>query len=105
MELKTRLLKAKAAAKAWDDQYWNPNEKQKSVSEKLHAEKNLTVERVNEIIGNDSWTTLHCSECNTYVDAVVEVGQPADYESETAWLCRSCVRKAWRLIENALAAT
>lgn len=53
-----------------------------------------TVEEVNKIIGNNSWTRLTCNECGAHVTAVIEVGEPSDYESRTAHLCRPCLERA-----------
>ena len=46
------------------------------------------------IIGNDSWTTLKCHECDHDVTAIVQVGEEPDYESHTANLCIDCAKKA-----------
>lgn len=48
---------------------------------------------VDRIIGNKSWTDNRCDECQTQADTV-QVGQRPDYESRTADLCESCVRRA-----------
>ena len=52
---------------------------------------------VNEIIGNDCWTTSRCDECGSTVYDVVQLGQELDYESSTAWICRECLIKALEL--------
>lgn len=60
-----------------------------------------TADQVAEIIGNRPWTDLRCHECGTYGHhAVVEVGDPPDYESCTASLCLPCARKAVEMLEN-----
>lgn len=48
---------------------------------------------VNQIIGNDSWTNLHCNECDAKTDWVIMVGEEPDYESRTATLCRACIQR------------
>ena len=48
---------------------------------------------VDRIIGNKSWTDNRCDECQAQADTV-QVGQPPDYESRTAYLCEPCVRRA-----------
>ena len=54
-----------------------------------------SAEDVNNIIGNSSWTrNLICSECEQDTDWVLRVGEEPDYESRTAYLCKSCVEKA-----------
>jgi len=55
---------------------------------------------VNRIIGNDSWTSQSCNECNSHdCDLVVQLGDEPDYESSTAWVCAECLAKALRLTE------
>lgn len=49
------------------------------------------------IIGNASWIGQTCSECEKH-RAVIEVGQPPDYESHTAYLCTTCLAKAYDLV-------
>ena len=57
-----------------------------------------TKEDVALIIGNDSWVRLTCDECEEDVDTVIRVGEKPDYESSTAYLCGSCVLKAFNLL-------
>lgn len=52
-----------------------------------------SAEDVAAAIGNSSWTRIKCAECNNEVDWVLQVGEPPDYESATANLCRDCVRE------------
>lgn len=59
----------------------------------LDTEK-ATAQEVNEIIGDDHWTRLKCYECGCEAEAVVEVGEPPDYETATTRLCRECATKA-----------
>lgn len=56
-----------------------------------------TVADVEKIIGNSSWTRLHCHECSKEVKTVVQLGEPADYESATALICPACLKEALRL--------
>lgn len=52
---------------------------------------------VNEIIGNNKWTTAKCSECAGIVSDVVMVGENPDWESNTAYLCQKCAKRALSL--------
>lgn len=54
------------------------------------------VQKVNEIIGNKSWTEVPaCDACERRNPPfVVIVGQEPDYESPTAYLCGACVAEA-----------
>lgn len=56
-----------------------------------------TKDEVNDIIGNVSWTTRLCGDCDNYCSDVFEVGQNPDYDSRTAYLCFSCVAKLSKL--------
>lgn len=57
-----------------------------------------TPEDVASIIGNKAWTRLTCNECQRDVEAVIQVGEAEDYESNTAMLCRECVEKAFSMM-------
>lgn len=57
--------------------------------------------QVNEIIGNESWAgPLSCSQCRARTYDIVEIGEPQDYESATAYLCMSCLRAAINLLDS-----
>lgn len=54
-----------------------------------------TTKDVADIIGNDTWATPQkCGECNVYHNTIIQIGEPADYESATAYLCRDCIKRA-----------
>lgn len=53
----------------------------------------LTCYQVDKIIGNTSWTSLHCSECRESAETVLIVGR-IGYDLEGAYLCIPCVEKA-----------
>ena len=55
--------------------------------------KTATPEDVGAIVPR-SWVDLQCHECGRVVDAVIRVGEPLDYESQTADICAACVEKA-----------
>lgn len=61
-----------------------------------------TAAEVAEIIGNSSWARERaCNECGQETWDVVEIGEPRDYESATAVVCRDCLRAALRLLGDA----
>lgn len=68
----------------------------KDVQGKLDALncETATVEDVAAIIGNTSWTDIHCDACDESVPWIVRVGQEPDYESATAHLCGKCLADA-----------
>lgn len=55
-------------------------------------------DKVDEVIGNGSWTHLYCNECRQRVDLAVCVGEEPDYDSATAYLCEPCLRAAYALL-------
>lgn len=56
---------------------------------------------VAKIIGNPSWVrAVCCSECNRPSYDVVQLGEPPDYESHTAWVCKGCLEKALTLLNG-----
>ena len=59
-----------------------------------------TSQQIADIIGNDTWTTMTCSECGKSSIPVIEVGDEPDYESHTVWLCFGCINKLYQLIKG-----
>lgn len=54
---------------------------------------------VTEIIGNSSWVgPQDCHECGDKFEAVLELGEPDDYDSYTVRACAGCLRKALSLM-------
>lgn len=97
MLLITRKSKANEAAKRWAKQYppdrWP--DKQDILRQLVELGDNCDPDEVDKIIGNSSWTQTKCDECKSDegVD-VVQLGEEPDYESSTATICKSCLRKA-----------
>lgn len=58
----------------------------------------VSAEKVDEIIGNKSWTSQRCDECDEYVHSVVRLGMEPDYDSNTAYVCFDCLSKAAALV-------
>jgi hypothetical protein len=54
-----------------------------------------------EIIGNDSWVSISCNNCNQPCDVVVICGEDYGYSSATARLCLSCAQTAYEAIREA----
>ena len=107
MKLTTQRDLIKSVAKRWFNQYersldefpslFSPSTKTKRMT--LTALQSLntdtaTAKDVSDIIGNESWTRMTCDGCSKGVTALLTVGQPRDYDSNTADLCESCVNKA-----------
>lgn len=58
-----------------------------------------TPDDVAAIMGNNSWTDIHCNECKQIVPSAVQIGEEPDYESYTAIVCLQCLGKAASLIK------
>jgi len=101
MYLITRKQLIKNVPKRWDEQY-PPNTAgtDKVVIGKQLKKLNLetaTIHDIKNVIGNYSWTSMKCDECgrdDDDLDAVIQVSEEPDYESNTASLCKKCVKKA-----------
>jgi len=100
MEIVSRKLLASRVAGRWRQQY----EKTSHWSEKENIYRQLLLlgtdpepDEVDKVIGNGSWTRTTCNECNEDQQMTVMVGQRPDYDSATAWICVSCLKKAIEL--------
>lgn len=111
-KLTTARDKIRGVAQAWRSSYgpearggkWYTggiNDDREATYERLLAldVETATAEDVRAIIGNGSWTQLHCDGCDEYVNAVVTLGQEPDYESRTADVCRDCFDAALTLFD------
>ena len=100
--IETPETKAAAASRRWDEQYRGRNGRAgwDEIGRRLAALSEPTSADVDRITGNDSWTRTECGQCGAERVPVVVVGEPEDYESATAALCRDCVVKALALFEE-----
>lgn len=103
----TARTQIRVVASRWRAQYsktpYNTPDKM-AIAEKLDAldPETATAEQVAAIIGNDSWARdPKCHECQEIVPMVVQVGEPMDYESNTACLCGRCLKAAYNLAKKA----
>ena len=75
------------------------------MSKGIHAKlvaldtETATAADVAAIIGNESWVRVEdCSDCGAkYLKSVTQLGEEPDYESQTAYVCDDCLRKALAL--------
>ena len=90
-----KLFNARSAilsvAKRWESQYRTaqPGDSAHAITVSLHAlnPATATAAEVNKIIGNDSWTTRRCCDCNTYVESGIELGR-----DDPVNLCVMCAK-------------
>ncbi len=95
----------KDVAARWAEQYYDASETmwpdKHNIKIKLLSldTETATSEDVKEIIGNYSWVSPYkCSECACISYDIVCLGEPEDYDSNTAWICKDCLVKALELI-------
>lgn len=105
MELITLRSQIKKVAAHWKAQNYKGNkwgygdDKKGTYQEllKLNVEV-ATPQDVAKIIGNTSWARpTKCGECGGYFDTVIQIGEPKDYESCTAFLCKDCIERGIKL--------
>ena len=105
MILITKQQLANIAKDRWRAQYYENGEWYTYRGDKREITYNNLValgdnpppEDVNEVIGNNSWTNITCSECKESVDSVVELGE-VGYDTEYVYACKDCLIKALELI-------
>lgn len=110
MKLITERQKIRGVAEAWRAQYCQPyrvrfsdsDEKDEKLSRLLALDvETATAADVAAIIGNTTWAgPERCQECEQTCAVVVQLGEEPDYESNTAWVCVECLRKALALAEK-----
>lgn len=101
MELTTKANKIKTVADRWDLQYPRPYSRDKDeIGNMLRLKNPKSEDEIAIIIGNRSWTSLICDECKLEHDVVIRLGEEPAYESSTAYICKSCLKKALKMIKH-----
>lgn len=94
INLLTRQDVVADVAERWREQYPEGEPDRDEIYECLVSRKPSTVEAVEEIIGNDSWTILECDVCDERRDAVVMFdNRTTDYGTR---ICQDCLSKGIR---------
>ena len=108
MELLNERTQVRTVAQRWRAQYgagsYSSDTRMRMVGEELAAldTETAAASEVAEIVGSGSWVSKQtCDECGAETWAAVQVGQPPNYESNTATICGSCLRAALRLLGDA----
>lgn len=104
----TTEQKVKNVAEAWKASYYRAHHwisifsgSSEVIYKRLkELSETATAKDVEDIIGNSSWTSLTCHECDNSVDIVIQVGENPDWGSSTAQICPNCLRKALALSES-----
>lgn len=87
----------KNVARSWKSQYGNDKN---NIYKALVESKPTTELQVEQIIGNKSWTSLRCDECQKESEIVIEIGETPDFESRTANVCIECIEKALSILKE-----
>lgn len=105
--IRSQILEVKSR---WDKQYQQYQQykgygeaDKKEIGKKLGQLdlETTSAEEIANIIGNDSWACPQtCNECGISHDNVVRLGEAPDYDSHTATICLSCLKKAIALFSN-----
>jgi hypothetical protein len=108
MKLLTAKTRVQDVAKRWHETYagdkgnpWPWGYDKRTIYGKLKKVVWVgpsTVGVVEEIIGNDSWTTIWCNNCFKAVARAVEFGAVTDEENSTAVVCEKCIEKSVKLL-------
>lgn len=108
MQIETQIERASLAAEAWKKQYFRKiswlqclnKEGSEFIYEELKSLGNHpSINDVNEIIGNKSWTILYCDECESEVQIVV-IFENFNDPDEKANICPDCIKKAFKLLNE-----
>jgi len=94
MKIITKQDVLKGVPARWREQY--PTSRDAIYKNLLAAidSGNYTKSKIDAIIGNDSWTSLACDECDQEAELIIHLGEEPDYESKTFFLCLACLKKA-----------
>jgi hypothetical protein len=89
----------KTVAKRWYEQYREDYMNVLTKLSKIDLEI-ATEQQIIDIIGNSTWTSIRCDECNKEVDIAIQLGEEPNYESATALICIDCLKKSIKLFKN-----
>lgn len=97
MKLITKRSLIKAAHKRFTSSYMS-----KSYTDKMSKldPETCTEDDIVLAVGNRTWTNLECDNCGKAVDAVVQVGQDVEYDSNVACVCLECLKKAVKIAKE-----
>lgn len=108
MKLLTKESHIKTVARRWKKQYfWEGEWHNTYFSDSAEVYKALRKElrstfpdreaSINVIIGNDSWTTIGCDECQKDVEILVELGADREHQIQ---ICPDCLRLTLELVKR-----
>lgn len=101
----------KAAPERWEEAYRNYDRDtyRHNGRTKMEVTKALlaleaherTAATISGIIGNDSWTSLKCDECEEDVAAAAQLADDLEYSGKKATICLQCLAAATQAVIKA----
>ena len=74
-------------------------EKQEIFNKLFALPVGATKKQIDDIIGNDTWTTLTCEGCSNSVDSLILISPHMDLYNSIS-LCKKCINKALHLLNE-----
>lgn len=105
MQLINRQEKAAGVATCWREAYfykdrWSFGADKEPIYKKLVAlGTSPTADEVDKVIGNPSWTSQYCTNCNQNSEDVILIGR-VDYDTESAYICKPCCETALKMFKG-----
>ena len=105
MEITTRESRALTAPKRWAEQYKNRIGDPKwadqcAITVKLSKMRKITADRIQALVGNDSWTRKMCDGCGKNDRDIVVNFPQREYAEYDTNICETCVRDAYDLLNK-----
>lgn len=108
MILINRQEKAAGVAARWHEVYFKDNDWYRYGGDKELIYKELvalgtspTADDVDKAIGNPSWTSQYCTNCDQISENLILIGK-VDYDTDSAYLCKPCCETSLKMFETAL---
>ncbi len=105
MRIITKRERIKGVLESWKKQYPLGKGRDEITNElsKLNLNK-VSAKKINDIIGNNSWTRLRCDECEKDKEIIIMFLEKweEDYESNSCSLCFDCLKKGLKELKEAL---
>jgi len=96
MKWLTKRARIEGILEAWEGQFGSSPEKPSWRRVHDHLKQwdlsQVSEEDIIDLIGNESWTRLRCSECNSDVETALQVGSESDATRPCAFICPTCLR-------------
>jgi len=92
MQIITKREKIRSVLNRWLKQYPEQNQITTTKLRELDL-NNCSADDIANIIGNSSWTSLYCNECEKDVDIIMGLGKDDD-KDPSVYVCECCLAGA-----------